>query len=92
MYVTALILKSALIIPHYSLFKFQCFCVRLHPRGRDEVRVDAPAGEDHLQGDRRDDPHRGQERGRQDQLLGVQGHDGRHPPPHPQLGTILTML
>ena len=38
-----------------------------------QVRVDAPAGEDHLQGDRRDDQDRGQERGLEDLLLRVQG-------------------
>ena len=75
-----------------NIIQIPMFCVRLHPRGRDEVRVDAPAGEDHVQGDRRDDSHRGQERGRQDQLLGVQGDDGRHPAPHTQLGIILRML
>ena len=32
-----------------------------------------------LQGDRRDDPHGGQERGREDQLQRVQGEDGGAP-------------
>ena len=41
-------------------------------------------GSGDLQGDRRDDPDGGQERGRQDQLLGVQGDDGRPAPPHPR--------
>ena len=36
----------------------------------------------HLQRNRRDDQHRGQERGRQDQLQRVQGHDGRLPTHH----------
>ena len=41
-----------------------------------QVCYDAHAGEGDLQGDRRDDRHRGQERGRQDQLLRVQGDAG----------------
>ena len=32
-----------------------------------------------LQGDRRDDPHGGQERGRENQLQRVQGDDGASP-------------
>ena len=35
-----------------------------------------------VQGDRRDDPHGGQERGREDQLQRVQGDDGGAPTHH----------
>ena len=45
---------------------------RMYSSRRDEVCVDAPAGEGDLQGDRRDDRDRGQEWGREDQLLRVQ--------------------
>ena len=60
-----------------------------HSRGA-QIRHDPPAGqggrrkrtkqlnfptEGDVQGDRRDDPHGGQERGREDQLRGVPGHD-----------------
>ena len=37
-----------------------------------------------VQGDRRDDPHGGQERGREDQLQRVQGDDGGAPTHHPR--------
>ena len=54
----------------------------LHHRGGAQVRLDPPAGQGDVQGDRRDDPDGGQERGREDQLQRVPGDDGGSPTYH----------